>query len=86
MSHLSQVTNTPRQPRLTRGQVADGIHGLVVVAVCVMATVYASITKDHSNNIWIVYGSSIAYAAGRSGISVATSLAAERRNVGNPPE
>lgn len=60
-------------------QLSDLIHGVVVMGVCIMATVYASITHDHSNNVWIVYGSSIAYAAGRAGASVASTLIGGRR-------
>jgi hypothetical protein len=45
----------------------DLIHAGVVIAVCIMATVYSVLNHDHSNNVWIVYGSSIAYAAGRAG-------------------
>lgn len=58
---------------------SDLIHGIVVTAVCLMATVYVTITHDHSNNVWIVYGSSIAYAAGRAGASVASTLIGGRR-------
>lgn len=72
---MSQVTSG----RLSRGQIADGIHGVVVILVCLMATIYATVVRDHSNNIWIVYGSSIAYAAGRAGVSVASSLVQGRR-------
>lgn len=64
---------------LSRGQVSDAIHGVVVVLVCVMATVYATVAQDHSNNIWIIYGSSVAYAAGRAGASVASTMLNGRR-------
>lgn len=44
------------------------IHALVVVVVIVAATIYAGmVPADHSGNVWIVYGSAIGYAAGRSG-------------------
>jgi len=43
------------------------VHAVVVVIVIVAATVYASAANDHSANVWIVYGSAIGYAAGRSG-------------------
>lgn len=43
------------------------VHALVVVLVISVATVYATVTEDHSGNVWIVYGSAIGYAAGRSG-------------------
>lgn len=43
------------------------VHAFVVVTVLITATVYALGTRDRSNNIWIVYGSAIGYAAGRSG-------------------
>lgn len=43
------------------------VHALVVVIVIVAATLYATLTRDHSANVWIVYGSAIGYAAGRSG-------------------
>lgn len=60
-------------------ELSDLIHGVVVLSVCVMATIYVTIVRDHSNNIWIVYGSSIAYAAGRAGASVASTLIGGRR-------
>lgn len=44
------------------------IHALVVVIVICAATTYAALVPaDHSGNVWIVYGSAIGYAAGRSG-------------------
>lgn len=43
------------------------VHAMVVVIVIVAATVYAAIGHDRSGNVWIVYGSAIGYAAGRSG-------------------
>lgn len=45
------------------------VHAGVVVIVLIMATIYAIETGDHSGNVWIVYGSAIGYAAGRSGTS-----------------
>ena len=44
------------------------VHAMVVVIVIIASTVYASmVPADHSGNVWIVYGSAIGYAAGRSG-------------------
>lgn len=48
---------------------SDLIHGILVAFICIAATVYAISTRDHSDNIWIVYGSAIAFAAGRAGVS-----------------
>lgn len=48
----------------------DVIMGVVVLLVCVMATVYAIVTTDRSDNIWIIYGSAVAFAAGRAGTHV----------------
>lgn len=47
------------------------VHALVVVFVVVASTIYAVLAHDHSSNVWIVYGSAVAYAAGRSGAPVA---------------
>lgn len=57
------------------------IHAGVVVFVCVLATVYSVVTRDHSSNIWIVYGSAIAFAAGRAGAAVAQAA----RHTDQPP-
>ncbi|HET7047866.1 MAG TPA: hypothetical protein VFI54_06300 [Solirubrobacteraceae bacterium] len=43
------------------------VHAIVVIIVLITATVYADTTQDRSGNVWIVYGSAIGYAAGRSG-------------------
>lgn len=51
---------------------ADIIHATVVCFVTTAATVYALVTTDHSGNVWIVYGSAIAFAAGRAGAALAT--------------
>lgn len=56
----------------------DVVHAVVVLAITIGATIYAAVTNDHSGNIWIVYGSGIAYAAGRSGAIAANSRAARR--------
>lgn len=48
---------------------SDVIHAGLVVFICTSATVYALVAHDHSDNIWIVYGSAIAFAAGRAGVS-----------------
>lgn len=45
----------------------DIIHAIVVLVIVIAATVFSAITNDHSGNVWIVYGSGVAYAAGRSG-------------------
>lgn len=47
----------------------DMIHATVVVIVVVASVVYALAGHDHSGNVWIVLGSAIGYAAGRSGPS-----------------
>lgn len=58
-------------PTSVRHHIADLIHASVVLFVCLLSTAYATLTHDHSDNIWIVYGSSIAFAAGRAGAAVA---------------
>ena len=50
---------------------SDLIHAVLVVFIVTAATVYAVLTNDHSSNIWIVYGSAIAFAAGRAGANIA---------------
>lgn len=56
----------------------DLIYAITVVSICLMATIYAAVTNDKSDNIWIVYGSAIAFAAGRSGAAIASSMRTER--------
>jgi hypothetical protein len=63
---------------------SDVIHGVVVVLITLMATVYAIVARDRSNNIWIIYGSGVAYAAGRAGASVASHMMGGRRE-SDPP-
>lgn len=57
---------------MLRAHASDVIHGAVVIFIVIAATIYASISNDHSDNIWIVYGSGIAFAAGRAGSAVIT--------------
>jgi hypothetical protein len=52
---------------MLRNHISDLIHAAVVTVIALLATVYAIETTDHSSNIWIVYGSAIAFAAGRAG-------------------
>ncbi len=60
---------------MLRNHVSDLIHASVVLIVVIVSTIYAITSNDHSSNIWIVYGSAIAFAAGRAGAAIA-------RNVG----
>lgn len=54
--------------------ISDMIHAGLVAFIIVAATVYAVVTHDHSDNIWIVYGSAVAFAAGRAGVAATRSL------------
>lgn len=54
--------------------ISDIIHGGLVAFICIAATIYALVAKDHSDNIWIVYGSAVAFAAGRAGVATARTV------------
>lgn len=54
---------------MLRNHLSDIIHATLVAFIVIASTVYAIGTSDHSDNIWIVYGSAIAFAAGRAGVS-----------------
>ncbi len=54
-----------------RNHLSDLIHAALVAFIVISATTYAIVTNDHSSNIWIVYGSAVAFAAGRAGVAVA---------------
>lgn len=56
---------------MLQDHVSDLIHATLVAFITIAATAYAITTKDHSANIWIVYGSAVAFAAGRAGVTAA---------------
>lgn len=58
---------------------SDLIHMVGVLFVVVAATVYSLNVGDHSGNVWIVYGSAIAFFAGRSGVSAFRSISTGER-------
>ena len=42
------------------------VYTLIVLLVVAVATFYAVYTRDHSGNIWIVYGTAIGLSKGAS--------------------
>jgi len=74
----SAKSNQVSTRSVMREHANDLIHAVVVLVITAGATFYAAATNDHSGNIWIVYGSGIAYAAGRSGSIMANQIRGRR--------
>lgn len=68
----------------TQTYASDLIHGVLVAFIVIAATVYAAIAHDHSDNIWIIYGSAVAFAAGRAGVSAVRNFTTSGTRTGDP--
>ena len=64
---------------------SDLIHAILVAFIVSAATLYATLSNDHSSNIWIVYGSAVAFAAGRAGATVARHFTSGTRETDPAP-
>lgn len=63
---------------LTPQHVGDLIHALGVAFVTILATCYVLVAHTRDSNIWIIYGSAIAFFAGRAGASYVRHFVGER--------